>query len=908
MSDNSDSIDISLQSDDIRRRERRRRRQGPLWGFLSVAAHVAFFAVIIFCTPVRDLVFEEKEMPPPNPAEDLSADRLEDLSDRLEEAHRNELLEELEEMQAVLHNMEMMKQELLEDYDDFAEENSRTMKDELEKLLDEAEKAQRKAVEEQPKVEQKVEELVREEQQNLDDENRQKKLRELAADVMLESGAKVVDEMAKAVNALDRLQIQAEFTGLAKAAKAAEKAMDAQKEVAARQDVAQRETNETAAKLAKALDHSREKEQNEKWKREQEQRRDKAKADAEQAHQRMEQARADQKKADAERQDAEKRRETANAEGEKAKNEEKSLREQASKTEDKNKANELRQKADAASRLAREKRDESHRANEEARRRQNEYNSAVHREKNEERCEERARKNEEDAKANIAKAEERIREKENALREIEKTRREKGTHAQVENLQKVRKDQEELVKKLAAVREALANDTPSLEKLASEEFRDSEMVRRNLSSMKLVAAYELAKEMEAKITENYKDIKATETAISRRMSYKAAQKLTDVARTERMELDEKTREALEARVRTKSALDAQKVAEADVMREADNIVESSKAMMEDAMKIVKPDFAAKSSSGSRSSRGEKVEWLTEENFKDRDSAEARAERLAAMSADADYQLALSEAAAEDESQRVKNVAAVQRNPPSSSEGEGEAAAQGIPGSQKADDSGGRRAKQGSGQKDALFGGGGPGPLQGSMPDLIAGNVVRFGRLPTGVQENFGGIPAKWMYVNSWYVIGPFPNPNRVNLRRKFPPESVIDLDATYPGKDGKMVGWRFMQAQSSVREWWGAPFKARVKLNGDHQYEIWYAYAEVFSDTEGDVWFAVGSDDRSDVWLNGQPVWGSSNKLKPWQISEGFRLVHLKRGRNRILMRVENGWGPLEWSLCIGVGEGNPSK
>ena len=84
---------------------------------------------------------------------------------------------------------------------------------------------------------------------------------------MLESGAKVVDEMAKAVNALDKLQIQAEFTGLAKAAKAAEKAMDAQKEVAARQDVAQRETNETAAKLAKSLDHSREKEQNEKWKR-----------------------------------------------------------------------------------------------------------------------------------------------------------------------------------------------------------------------------------------------------------------------------------------------------------------------------------------------------------------------------------------------------------------------------------------------------------------------------------------------------------------------------------------------------------------------------------------------------------------------------------------------------------------
>ena len=168
-----------------------------------------------------------------------------------------------------------------------------------------------------------------------------------------------------------------------------------------------------------------------------------------------------------------------------------------------------------------------------------------------------------------------------------------------------------------------------------------------------------------------------------------------------------------------------------------------------------------------------------------------------------------------------------------------------------------------------------------------------------------------MYVQDWYVIGPFPNPNRVNIRRKFPPEAVVDFDATYIGKGGRTVKWEFMQTcnfKPRKWEWWHSDRRAELVPYTSEEYGIWYAYAEVFSDIECDRWIAVGSDDRSDIWLNDAPIWGSSDKLKSWRIDEGYRRVHLKKGRNRILARVENGWHLIGWSVCISLEDGTPAK
>jgi len=156
----------------------------------------------------------------------------------------------------------------------------------------------------------------------------------------------------------------------------------------------------------------------------------------------------------------------------------------------------------------------------------------------------------------------------------------------------------------------------------------------------------------------------------------------------------------------------------------------------------------------------------------------------------------------------------------------------------------------------------------------------------------GATPSEWMFVDSWYTIGPFPNPHRKNLLRKFPPETVIDLDATYVGKGGKEIRWQWVQSHDPM-----------VTPADPAEYAIYYAYTEVWCDRPMDLWVAVGSDDKANVWLNGLPIWISSDKLKGWRVNEGFRKVAFKPGVNAVLYRVENGWLNIGFSLGIRVSQ-----
>jgi hypothetical protein len=152
----------------------------------------------------------------------------------------------------------------------------------------------------------------------------------------------------------------------------------------------------------------------------------------------------------------------------------------------------------------------------------------------------------------------------------------------------------------------------------------------------------------------------------------------------------------------------------------------------------------------------------------------------------------------------------------------------------------------------------------------------------------GGTAAEWLFVNTWYTIGPFPNPDRMNIHRKFPPETVIDLDATYPGRGGKEVRWQWVQSN-----------ELRVTPADPTEYAVYYAYTEIWCDRPMDLWVAVGSDDKANVWLNNMPIWISSDRLKGWRANEGFRKVTFKAGINRVLYRVENGWKAIAFSFAV---------
>ena len=161
-----------------------------------------------------------------------------------------------------------------------------------------------------------------------------------------------------------------------------------------------------------------------------------------------------------------------------------------------------------------------------------------------------------------------------------------------------------------------------------------------------------------------------------------------------------------------------------------------------------------------------------------------------------------------------------------------------------------------------------------------------------MQTTAPGRYGRWMFVDSWYIIGPWPNPNRKNLNTKFPPETVVDLNATYTGGRGDekplAVRWKFYQAPAIVNTGY-VETTGQIVPPGLGEYEIYYAYTEIRSDEAHDLWVAIGSDDQSKIWINDEMIWKSSDELKNWVPNEGLRKVHFRRGINRILYRYENG-------------------
>jgi hypothetical protein len=258
-------------------------------------------------------------------------------------------------------------------------------------------------------------------------------------------------------------------------------------------------------------------------------------------------------------------------------------------------------------------------------------------------------------------------------------------------------------------------------------------------------------------------------------------------------------------------------------------------------------------------------------------------------------------AAEDDNQRAKDLTAAMSGGGGSggggSGGGGSGGGSGSGGSGSGGSgSGGSGSGGGTGQAGGEGSGSGPPALQ---KDLVAvpGRVI-------GTHT----VPGRWMFVDSWYLLGPFDNGGRANIEKQFPPETIVDLNATYVGKRGQAIHWDFHQsAQPRIVP----PFDGFNPLpSGDSgstdsfrvrglDYVIYYAYSELRAEEDCEVWVAVGSDDFSKLWIEDQLVWASGTKLKSWRVDEGYRKVRLKKGVNRILFRVENGHSRTEFSLTV---------
>jgi hypothetical protein len=189
---------------------------------------------------------------------------------------------------------------------------------------------------------------------------------------------------------------------------------------------------------------------------------------------------------------------------------------------------------------------------------------------------------------------------------------------------------------------------------------------------------------------------------------------------------------------------------------------------------------------------------------------------------------------------------------------------------------------------------GPVLLMSEMRSVSAGGTFT-GKPVFGRKISADGEQADWMSIDSWWFIGPFVHPGRQNpedLDKKYPPEEVVDLGAVYVGKGGRNIRWKYRQTRF---------VRIEPPPEDIDRYAIWYAYVEVYSDQEQDLWTAFGSDDYGKAWVEGKLVWASGKHVKPFAPGQDYRKVRFRRGYNRILVKLENAGGTTGFSVIINL-------
>ena len=147
----TETQEARMFAEDLRMRERRRRLQAPFWQTISFILHGVFFIALVMFTPLREIVMPQEKPVEYSPAP-VSSDQLEKISEDLQSVRLNELLEQLQSLQIILHNMDMMKNDMLKDYDKFAASEQNSAKESLKEVFDRILVEQQKTLEEQKKA------------------------------------------------------------------------------------------------------------------------------------------------------------------------------------------------------------------------------------------------------------------------------------------------------------------------------------------------------------------------------------------------------------------------------------------------------------------------------------------------------------------------------------------------------------------------------------------------------------------------------------------------------------------------------------------------------------------------------------------------------------------------------------
>ena len=143
-------------------------------------------------------------------------------------------------------------------------------------------------------------------------------------------------------------------------------------------------------------------------------------------------------------------------------------------------------------------------------------------------------------------------------------------------------------------------------------------------------------------------------------------------------------------------------------------------------------------------------------------------------------------------------------------------------------------------------------------------------------------------LGPWWVIQPFDNYNETGFDVVYPPEDEIDLEKEYTGKGGRTIGW-----------YQSTGFGNTAFSNVPEDDVIGYALTYLDSDRDRTEILSLASDDGIKVWVNDKLIW-SHHVHRPIRSADDVIALPLSKGRNKILLKIENGFGP--WGFLASIG------
>ena len=143
-------------------------------------------------------------------------------------------------------------------------------------------------------------------------------------------------------------------------------------------------------------------------------------------------------------------------------------------------------------------------------------------------------------------------------------------------------------------------------------------------------------------------------------------------------------------------------------------------------------------------------------------------------------------------------------------------------------------------------------------------------------------------LGPWWVIFPFDNIDEKGFDTVYPPEVEIDFEKEYIGKEGRKIGWYKTDSRGE-----------NVFSNVPEDDVTGYALTYLESDRDQNYLLSLGSDDTIKIWVNDALVF-SKYVHRPLRRADDVIQLPVSKGRNKILVKVTNGYGP--WGFFADIG------